>query len=40
MIKYFKQWNKWRKLSLDSKFFKFLVLIKLANSPTFEIYFK
>jgi hypothetical protein len=40
MIKHFKRWNRWRKLSVESKLFKFLVLIKLANSPTFEIYFK
>jgi hypothetical protein len=35
MIQYFKKWNRWRKVNVNGKFFKFLVLIKLANSPSF-----
>lgn len=33
-----KLWNEWRKRNLNGKFYKFLVLLKLANSPTFEAY--
>ncbi|RGD73827.1 hypothetical protein DW687_08610 [Anaerofustis stercorihominis] len=40
MIKHFKLWNQWRKVNLNSKFYKFMVLIRLANSPSFEIYYK
>lgn len=37
-IKYFKEWNDWRKRNMNGRFYKFLVLIKLAKSPTFEAY--
>lgn len=37
-INHMKMWNEWRKKNLNGKFYKFLVLIKLANSPTFESY--
>lgn len=36
-IKYFKEWNDWRKRNMNGKFYKFLVLIRIAKSPTFEI---
>lgn len=35
MIKRFKRWNCWRKHSLNSKLYKFLVLIGVISSPTF-----
>ena len=35
----FKHWNSWRKNCLNSGFYKLLVLLGLANSPTFEMYF-
>lgn len=31
-----RMWNEWRKKNQNSKFWKFMVLIKLAYSPTFE----
>lgn len=34
-INHIKQWNKWRKRSLNSPVYKFLVLIGLTHSPTF-----
>lgn len=37
LIRYFKEWNKWRKRNTNGKFYKFLVLIKIAKSPTFEM---
>lgn len=37
MIKRFKRWNKWRKHCLNSSFYKFLVLIGIAISPTFML---
>lgn len=36
LIRYFKEWNEWRKRNMNGKFYKFLVLIKIAKSPTFE----
>lgn len=36
MIHHIKVWNRWRKRSLNSKMYKFLVLIGLAKSPTLE----
>lgn len=36
MIKHIKLWNRWRKSNTNSKFYKFLVLIKFVGSPSFE----
>lgn len=36
LTRYFKEWNEWRKRNMNGRFYKFLVLIKLAKSPTFE----
>lgn len=36
MITHIKNWNKWRKYSLNSKFYKLLVLFKITRSPTFK----
>ena len=36
IITHFKIWNVWRKKSMNGKFYKLLVLFKLATSPTFE----
>lgn len=38
MIRRFKLWNGWRKNCLNGPLHKFLVLIGLVRSPTFEIY--
>lgn len=35
---YIKTWNDWRKDYKGSIIYKFLVLIKLANSPSFEFF--
>lgn len=37
MVKHLKEWNKWRKRNMNGRFYKFLVLIKIEKSPTFEI---
>lgn len=37
LIKHFKRWNKWRKFNGNSKMHKFLVLIGVVISPTFEL---
>lgn len=37
MAKHIKEWNKWRKSNTNGRFYKFLVLIKIAKSPTFEM---
>ena len=34
---YYEDWKRWSKKSLNGRFYKFLVLIGAANSPTFEI---
>ena len=36
--RHFRKWNKWRKRSGDSKLYKFLVLMRIIKSPTFEWY--
>lgn len=33
---HFKKWNRWRKLNLNSRTHKLLVLLKLTNSPTLD----
>lgn len=35
-VKYFKEWNEWRKRNTNGRIYKFLVLLKLTKSPTFE----
>jgi hypothetical protein len=35
LIDHIKLWNTWRKRSLNNPFYKLLVLLNLANSPTF-----
>lgn len=34
VINHIRRWNKWRKGSLNSRFYKFLVLIGIKKSPT------
>ena len=34
VINHIRRWNKWRKGSLNSRFYKFLVLIGVRKSPT------
>lgn len=36
IVKHIKHWNKWRKRNLNSKLHKFLVLIGIVHSPTYE----
>lgn len=36
IFKHFKVWNEWRKRCLNPRYYKFLVLIGVAHSPTFE----
>ena len=35
---HFRRWNAWRKFNCNSKVHQILVLLKLANSPTFEMF--
>ena len=37
IITYFQRWNKWRKRNLNSHLHHILVLIGLADSPTFDM---
>lgn len=37
LVRHFKRWNKWRKGCLNSRFYKFLVLIGFVESPTFAL---
>lgn len=37
LVRHIKRWNKWRKGSMNSKFYKFLVLLGLYKSPTFAL---
>ena len=34
----FELWKEWNKMSLNRPFYKFLVLIGLAKSPTFDMH--
>ena len=34
LVDHFQRWNKWRKHSMNSRLYKFLVLIGLQYSPT------
>ena len=36
--RHFRRWNAWRKRNANCKFHQILVLLKLANSPTFEMF--
>ena len=36
--RHFRRWNGWRKRNGNCKFHQILVLLKLANSPTFEMF--
>ena len=37
LITYFQRWNKWRKYNLNSPLHHILVLLGLADSPTFDM---
>ena len=39
MIKRYKKWKNWRKYNTNSRFYQFLVLIGLAHSPSFEVWY-
>ena len=39
MIKRYKKWKNWRKYNINSRFYQFLVLIGLAHSPSFEMWY-
>ena len=36
-INHIKLWNDWRKRNTNNKFYKIMVLLCLAHSPTFEM---
>ena len=36
-INHIKLWNYWRKRNINNKFYKIMVLLRLAHSPTFEM---
>ena len=38
MVKNYKKWKDWQKCCINSRFYKFLVLIGLAHSPSFEAF--
>ena len=38
MVKNYKKWKDWQKHCINSRFYKFLVLIGLARSPSFEAF--
>lgn len=38
IIIHIRSWNAWRKHNINSKFYKICVLLKIANSPTFNMY--
>ncbi len=40
MVKNYKKWKDWQKRCINSRFYKFLVLIGFIHSPTFEAYYK
>lgn len=40
MIKDFKKWNDWQKRCMNSRFYKFLVLIEFIHSPSFDAYYR
>lgn len=38
IVNHIKRWNEWRKRNTNSKLWKFMVLIGLVASPTFEVH--
>ena len=40
MIKRYKKWKDWQKHNINSRFYKLLVLIGLAHSPSFEVWYR
>ena len=38
MVKNYKKWKDWQKCCINSRFYKFLVLIGLVHSPSFEAF--
>lgn len=38
MVKNYKKWKDWQKRCINSRFYKFLVLIGFVHSPTFEAF--
>ena len=38
MVKKYKKWKDWQKCCINSRFYKFLVLIGLVHSPSFEAF--
>ena len=38
LVDHFQRWNKWRKHSMNSRIYKFLVLLNLQYSPTLTLY--
>lgn len=38
LVDRFQRWNKWRKHSMNSRLYKFLVLLGLRYSPTLALY--
>ena len=38
MVKNYKKWKDWQKHCINSRFYRFLVLIGLAHSPSFEAF--
>lgn len=38
LLDHIQRWNKWRKHSMNSRLYKFLVLVGLQQSPTLVLY--
>lgn len=38
LVDHFQRWNKWRKHSMNSRIYKFFVLLGLQYSPTLALY--
>ena len=38
MVKKYKKWKDWKKCCINSRFYKFLVLIGFVHSPSFEAF--
>lgn len=39
MINRYKKWKDWRKYNANGRLYQFLVLIRLAYSPSFEMWY-
>lgn len=37
IISYYKQWDRWQKHNVNSRFYKILVFLGVTHSPTFEL---